>query len=275
MMDSGAPAYLRTHPLTTDRIADMQDRARNDVNKNRAVKNSLDFYLNQTMAKLEQQGQGSDLLLTKEYFQNQANQTSSIRKMQGQFGLSLIALRENKPDEAEKLLQKSKEISTQISASQVAPRSTFVFDLTLAQIALQKKNFTAAQNAALQVMKTNPSSKAAGVLLVQAYFAGGKNAEGIAWLVQKTKTQKDDVTWWNLLAQGYAQSNQPSRYHAAIAERYASEGALPAAIQQLNIAQQEGTKDFYELSEIEARRRQLEFLYIEELKDNGRLPRGN
>ena len=275
MMDSGAPAYLRTHPLTTDRIADMQDRARNDVNKNRAIKNSLDFYLNQTIAKLEQQGQGSELLQTKEYFQNQANQTSSIRRMQGQFGLSLIALRENKLDEAEKLLQKSKEISMQINVSQVAPRSTFVFDLTLAQIALQKKNFTATQNAALQVMKTYPSSKAAGVLLVQAYYAEGKNAEGIAWLVQKTKVQKDDVTWWNLLAQGYLQSNQPSRYHAAVAERYASEGALPAAIQQLNIAQQEGTKDFYELSEIEARRRQLEFLYLEELKDNGRLPKGS
>jgi predicted Zn-dependent protease len=132
-----------------------------------------------------------------------------------------------------------------------------------------------AQNTALQVMKTHPNSKAAGVLLVQAYYAGGKNTEGIAWLVQKTKVQRDDVTWWNLLAQGYAQSNQPSRYHAAIAERYASDGALPAAIQQLNMAQQEGAKDFYELSQIEARRRQLEFLYIEELKDNGRLPKGN
>jgi predicted Zn-dependent protease len=50
---------------------------------------------------------------------------------------------------------------------------------------------------------------------------------------------------------------------------------LPAAIQQLIIAKQSGTVDFYSLSEIEARKNQLEFLYREELKDNGKLPKTN
>ena len=132
-----------------------------------------------------------------------------------------------------------------------------------------------AQNISLKVLKANPSSKAAGVLLVQSYYASGQINEGVKWLVEKTAMQKDDITWWNLLAQGYAEQNNQTKYHAAIAEKYVCEGALPAAIQQLIIAKQEGTKDFYILSEIEARKRQLEFLYIEELKDNGRLPKSN
>jgi predicted Zn-dependent protease len=273
--DTTVPAYVRTHPLTSDRIADMQDRTRNDQNKNRPIKNSLDFYLNQTMAKIEQQGQGSDLLQTKDFFLGQANSKLTIRMMQGHFGLSLVALQEINIDEAEKQLIKSKELASQLSSSDIAPKNTYVFDITNAQIAMAKKNFTLAQNISAQMIKSFPSSKAAGVLLVQAYSAGGKTSEGIDWLVQKTKVQKDDITWWNLLAQGYAEQNNQVKYHAAIAEKYVCEGALPAAIQQLIIAKQSGAGDFYSLSEIEARKNQLEFLYREELKDNGKLPKTN
>jgi predicted Zn-dependent protease len=253
----------------------MQDRTRNDQNKNRPIKNSIDFYLNQTMAKIEQQGQGSDLLQTKEFYIGQTNSKSTIRLMQGHFGLALVALQENKSEEAEKQLLKSKELASQLSPNEIAPKSTSVFDITSAQIAMTKKNFTLAQNISGQVIRTFPNSKAAGVLLVQAYYAGGKTAEGITWLVQKTKVQKDDITWWNLLAKGYAEQNNQAKYHAAVAEKYVCEGALPAAIQQLSIAKQSSTGDFYSLSEIEARKSQLEFLYLEELKDNGKLPKTN
>jgi predicted Zn-dependent protease len=54
-----------------------------------------------------------------------------------------------------------------------------------------------------------------------------------------------------------------------MAEKYVLEGALPAAIQQLKIAKQEGDGDFYQLSAVEARARQLESLYLEDLKDRG------
>ncbi|WP_281970113.1 MULTISPECIES: M48 family metalloprotease [unclassified Polynucleobacter] len=273
--DSTVPAYVRTHPLTSDRIADMQDRSRNDQNKNRPTKNSIDFYLNQTMAKIEQQSQGSDLLQTKDFFKGQTYSKSNVRMMQGHFGLALVALQEVNIEKAEKQLLKSKELASQLSSNEILPKNTYVFDITNAQIAMAKKNFTLAQNISAQVIKSYPRSKAAGVLLVQAYYAGGKNSEGIAWLVQKTKVQKDDITWWNLLAKGYAEQNNQAKYHAAIAEKYVCEGALPAAIQQLNIAKQSSTGDFYSLSEIEARKNQLEFLYREELKDNGKLPKTN
>jgi len=275
VMDSGVPTYVRTHPLTSDRIADMQDRARNDESKNKPVKNSLDFYLNQTMAKVEQQGQASDLYQTREFFNSQIGSRKLISNLQGHFGLALIALKEKQTEVAEIELSKSKELSNQLSSKEISPRNTFVFDLTSAQIALAKKDYTQAQNIASKVLKAYPYSKAAGVMLVQSYFAAGKTNDGIKWLLQKTAVQKDDVTWWTLLAQGYAEQNNQPKYHAAIAEKYACEGALPAAIQQLSIAKQESTNDFYLLSEIEARKKQLEFLYIEELKDNGKYPKSN
>ena len=109
-------------------------------------------------------------------------------------------------------------------------------------------------------------------MLVESLLAAGKVKEATDWLVLKTKYQKDDAIWWNFLAQGYALQNQSSLYHAAIAEKYVCEGALPAAIEQLRIAREESTGNFYQLSELDARKRQLETLYREDIRENGRPP---
>jgi len=271
IMDSGVPAYVRTHPLTTDRIGDMEDRVRGDQNKTRALKNSIDFYLNQTIAKIEQMNQASDAIPLKEYLNNLSTSKNLIKAMQSNFGLSLVALREKQPMEAERLLNKSKELFLKISPAEISPRSNFVFNMTAGQIELAKGNFVQSKNIALKMINDFPQSKAAGVLLVQTYYSSGQIKEGIRWLEQKTKIQKDDTTWWTFLAEGHAKLNNSLGYHAAIAEKYVCEGALPAAIQQLTIAKEEGVGNFYQLSELEARKNQLEFLYREELKSNGRL----
>jgi predicted Zn-dependent protease len=273
IMDSGVPAYVRTHPLTSDRIADMQDRVRVAGIKTNNPKNSLDFYLNQTIARFEQDGGASEISKLKEYFFSQETSTDPIVQVQGYFGKSLVAIQERKLEEAEKNLLKSRDLSLNINSQILSSKSTEVFDLTLGQIAIQKKNYTQAKNYAEQTMRAFPASKAAGVLYVQSLFASGRIGEGVSWLEKRTKIQKDDVTWWTYLAEGYERLNRQSAYHAAIAEKYVCEGALPAAIQQLVIAKESSTGDFYQLSEIEARKNQLELLYREELKENGKLPK--
>jgi predicted Zn-dependent protease len=52
--DSGIPAYVRTHPLSLERAADMQNRIREQVPGK--LSTSIDFYLVQVLAKIEQQG---------------------------------------------------------------------------------------------------------------------------------------------------------------------------------------------------------------------------
>lgn len=91
-MDSGVPAYVRTHPLTVERIADMQDRARfQEVKK---LPQSQEFYLMQSIAKLEQQGSPSILPNTIQYFEVQAQAKEPLKSMQGYYGLALSAIKE-------------------------------------------------------------------------------------------------------------------------------------------------------------------------------------
>ena len=95
----------------------------------------------------------------------------------------------------------------------------------------------------------------------------------MSWLENKTKLDKTDSLWWNYLAKIYQQENKLVLYHASIAEKYVAEGALPAAIQQLKIASEISGNNFYQSSELEARKRQIEVLYREDLIENGRLER--
>jgi predicted Zn-dependent protease len=95
----------------------------------------------------------------------------------------------------------------------------------------------------------------------------------LSWLEAKTKTDKADSIWWNYLAKTYEQDNKLALYHAAVAEKYVAEGALPAAIMQLKIASEMSTNNFYQASEFEARKRQVEQLYREDLIETGRLER--
>jgi predicted Zn-dependent protease len=55
--------------------------------------------------------------------------------------------------------------------------------------------------------------------------------------------------------------------HQAQAEAYVLQGSLPAAIEQLQLAQKTGDGDFYQLSSVEARLRDLRQQFEQETKE--------
>lgn len=270
IMESGVPAYVRTHPLNIERISDMQDRARNVTQKK--IASSLEFHLMQSRARLEQQGRYSDLDETRQLFESQAQSASSPQKMmQGLYGLAILSLKQKKLDEAESYLKKTREAAQAIAApGSPITKTSLALEVTSAEIALARKKYDQAMTSAQLAIKLQPNSKAAAVTLAEAQFSSGKVSDAVLWLKQKTKQQKEDGDWWDLLARGYAMQNKKTLHHAALAEKFAIEGALPGAIEQLRIARQEGDGDFYQLSEVDARSRQLQAQYREELKDAGK-----
>jgi predicted Zn-dependent protease len=60
--------------------------------------------------------------------------------------------------------------------------------------------------------------------------------------------------------------------HFALGEKYALEGAWPSAIEQLKIARSASGSDYYQGSSIDARLRELQRQYRDELKEQGKLP---
>ena len=266
IMDSGVPGYLRTHPLTTDRIADMQDRART-VSQNR-VPSALEFYLVKARARIEQSGSTSGLFDLRNLFESLSKQASPEKQMEGFYGLALVAQRQGRFDQAEGFLQKARAVAQNVLApGSPVQRQSLSFDYTASELALARGKPEEALQYAQNAAKMDPFSFSAAVATVNAELRLGRVNEAITLLRAKTKAQPNETIWWDLLARAYDQDKKIGLRHYALAEKFATEGAWPSAIEQLKIARSAASNDFYLGSVIDARLRVFQNQYREEQKE--------
>jgi len=271
VMDKGVPAYVRTHPLTTDRIADMQDRARRVAT--RTVPTAVEFHFIKARARMEQSGTSSGLYDLKNTFESLSRQPQAGKQMEGVYGLSLITQRQGKIDQAEIYLQQARNLA-QASSAPGSPvqRQSLSLDITASELALAKGKGAEALQIAQVTLRTYPQSYAAGAATINADLALGRTNDAIAWLKARTRLQPNEIVWWSLLSKAYDQAKNVPMRHFALGEKYALEGAWPSAIEQLKIARSAGGSDYYQGSSIDARLREMQRQYQDELKEQGKIP---
>ena len=272
IMDKGGPpSYVRTHPLTTDRIADMQDRAR--TVPPRTVPTAIEFYFIKARARMEQAGTSSGMYDLKNTFESFSKQAQVGRQMEGFYGLALIAQRQGKIDQAETYLAQARNLAQAASApGSPIQRQSLSLDITASELALAKGRGEEALQIAQVTLRAYPQSYAAGAAMVNAYLKLGRTNDAIAWLKARTRTQPNEVVWWSLLSSAYDQAKNVPMLHYALGEKYALEGAWPSAIEQLKIARSAGGADYYQGSSIDARLREMQRQYQDELKEQKKNP---
>jgi predicted Zn-dependent protease len=108
--------------------------------------------------------------------------------------------------------------------------------------------------------------------MINADLALGRTNDAITWLKARTRLQPNEVVWWNLLSKAYDQAKNVPMRHYALGEKYALEGAWPSAIEQLKIARSASGSDYYQGSSIDARLREMQRQYRDELKEQGKIP---
>ena len=269
IMDSGVPSYVRTHPLTTDRIADMQDRARNIANRN--VPTAVEFYFIKARARMEQSGNSSQMYDLRNTFDSLSKQSSPGKQMEGFYGLALVAQKQGKFDQASSYLQQARNLANSASApGSPIQRQSLSLDITASELALAKGKGDEALQIAQATLKAFPQSYAAGAAMMNAYLKLGRTNDAITWLKARTRLQPNEVVWWAMLSNAYDQAKNVPMRHYALGEKYALEGAWPSAIEQLKIARSSGGADFYQASSIDARLREMQKQYQEELKEQGK-----
>ena len=269
IMDSGVPSYVRTHPLTTDRIADMQDRARNIPSRN--VSTTVEFYFIKARARMEQSGSSSQMYDLKNTFESLSKQPAPGKQMEGVYGLALVAQKQGKLDQAVAYLQQARNLANSASApGSPIQRQSLVLDITSSELALAKGKNEEALQIAQTTLRAYPQSYAAGAAMMNAYLKLGRTNDAITWLKARTRLQPTEVVWWTMLSNAYDQAKNVPMRHYALGEKYALSGAWPAAIEQLKIARSSGGADFYQASSIDARLREMQKQYQEELKEQGK-----
>ena len=264
IMESGVPGYVRTHPLTTDRIADMQDRVRGLAKPK--VSSSTEFYLLKARARLIQTTSSSNYPELKQFYESLARKSEPAKQLEGNYGLALLGLKQQRIVDAENYLQKSR-VLLQTLSSQGSPiqRSSLSIEATAIDILYAKSQHEQGLKHLSQVRATHPNSRAFNLLMIEGQLKTRQYDQAIAWLKSQSRSQPENPIWWDLLSKAYAQSGKRALQHATLAEKYVADGAWIAAIEQMRLAKTAGDADFYQASEIEARARQIQEMYRQEL----------
>ena len=253
--ERAAPAYVRTHPLTTERIADIQNRIR-DVRYRQRV-DSPEFQLMRARIRVLQNDSGQGLRDVRQAFEEQLRSGQNWSQPSAHYGLALVLQRQRD------LTGARTELAT---ARQLLPvRSPMIekFGIELTQEAGDRVGAIGLARAARLAF---PQSR----MLAQAYAGAlqfdNRHVDALAFLREQILLYRQEVMLHVMMAKSYAALRNDLLQHKSLAESYFLGGNLRAALNQLQLARRAGGSDFYESSQIDARTREIQALIAEREK---------
>ncbi len=239
--DSNAPAYLRTHPLTSDRIADMESRS--ESTPYHQVQDSIEFQLVRARLRAQENSPADAVLAARDILKDKrySNETAA------RYTLATALLRARQFKEAEAEVQKL--LSGPYGSNPM-----------IRQLAAYSAQAAGNQSLALQryqaACMAYPGYRPLQYGYIAALLAAGHNTDALATVDKQLALYPLDRRLWHLAAQTHAQLGQRLLSHSAQAEAEALSGNLPAAIEQITLGIKAGDGNFQEMSAAEARRRE-------------------
>ncbi|MEF8733573.1 MAG: M48 family metalloprotease [Candidatus Accumulibacter meliphilus] len=249
--ENNAPVYLRSHPLTVERISDMQNRSQNA--SYRQVADGPDFYL--VRAKLRAQAVPPGEAVSE--FSKQLREKKYASEVATRYGLTYSLL------QAKNVAAAQKELGALLALKVSSP---LIAGLA-ARTEIAAGNQAGAAKIYRDALQRYPQSKALVYGYAEALLAGRQYEQSLQFLESQLQLYSSDYKLYGLQAKTYAALGKRLQQHRAQAEFYLLQGQLGAAVEQLQFAQQAGDGDFYEKSAVDARLRDLRVLLAEEAKE--------
>lgn len=239
--ETGAPTYLRTHPLTFERVADVQNRIQ--AIPFRQVPDSLEFHL--VRARLQaREGAPQDAV---RYFDQIIDGRKFANEAAVRYGLTVALLRAGDTRRA----------SAQLAGLQRLGASNPMIDALAAQTLISSGEMEKGLGTYRAALGSNPGRRVLVYGYADALIGARRAREAAEFLATKLDTRSPDPRLYELQARAYAGMERRLLQHQAQAEAHVLRGDLRAAIEQLQIAQRAGDGDFYQKSAVEARLREL------------------
>jgi len=235
LLEGNAPTYLRTHPVTNERIADMANRV--DQTPYRPVPSSLDFHL--VRAKLQTLQKNPTEAIT---FFNRALSTNKFGNPVAQrYGLVYALMQNHQLDiAAHEFAPLRKYVQTNAMISTLAGKLRRAG--AIADPKISDFYQTATQNF--------PQYRALIYDYCNVLFEDKQLNRSVSLLNQQTTLHPNDPHLYELQAKTYAALGRHQEEHHALAYFYILHGNLRGAIEQLELAKHAGD-NFQELSTIE------------------------
>lgn len=250
LYENNAPGYLRTHPLTTERIADMGNRIQ--LRPYKQVPDSLDFTL--VRAKIRAMEGGADEAVAD--FESRLKDKKFASEPATRYGLARAYLRNKNVKSAEAQLAELHRLKV----------ASPMIETLAAELRSKQNDFTGAVRILRAASDRYPEDRAVAYELAEALLASQKADEAQKFVTTDLQSHTTDFRMYALQARAYAMQGKQLRQHWAQGEAYALQGQLLPAIEQLQLAQKSPDGDFYDRSQIDARLRDLKARQMEEMK---------
>jgi predicted Zn-dependent protease len=245
--ETNAPSYVRTHPLTFERIADVQNRV--EALPYRQVPDSLAFGFVRARLQVEQYAPRDAIA----HFEDVLRERKTVSEPAARYGLILALLRVNDVQRA------SREMTTLKSE---VPDGAMVAALA-GRVKAAAGDVQGALRLYAEAVQRFPRQRTLTYGYARALLDAKRPREALEVVDDALQLARADHRLYQIQARAYAALGRRLQEHRAQAEAYVLLGNLSGAIDQLQIGLKSGDGNYYELSSAEARLRELRALDAE------------
>lgn len=249
---AGGGSYVSTHPLSIQRMSDIQGRLNNAPGARHV--DSDDFWFIRARMRILQARDAQAQRGATQILREEARALSGARQAAAWYGQGLAALARNDLDGAREALAQAR------SGGRNSP---YLADLDI-RIAVAAKDNAQALSLARAAWRQWPDRRSLAFALGESLQRAGQDKEAVGFLRERARQWgESEPRFHQLLAQSEERLGNRAPARLAMATYYELTGALPSAVSQLNQARGL-SKDFYEQSQIDVRIREVKARMEEE-----------
>jgi predicted Zn-dependent protease len=240
--DSDAPSYLRSHPVTYERVAEAADRAQGK--SYRQVADSADFHYVRALVR-SYQGTPQQAVA---WFDEALKERKFSSEAATRYGLVAALLRGEQFDRA---LAELGALETR------APRHAMIEGVA-GQLLMQSGRIDQAVRRYETALASFPNHRQLIYDYPDALLKAKRAGDAARFVDSQLQLTPQDGLLHRIAARTYATLGQPLKEHLHQGEFYAWNGNLRGAADQLGLAIKSGGGDFYQRSAVESRLRALQ-----------------
>ena len=249
---SGVPEFLRTHPLTPDRVAEAESRAARYARGESAEGTDFLHIRNKIYATL---GTRPDDIVR--YFEEKLRDGSAPDAAVARYGYALALLRGAHFERARE------EITRLVAASP----DYVPYRIAQGQAEVAAGNFDAALEIFDDTLRAHPDHDALAQYYADALMKSGRAADAKPLLRERIRANPGDPRLYAMFARAAGESGALFESYQALAEHHYLSGDLERALDQLYTARRHAGDSFYAMASVDAR--------IQEIQDELRRLRDN
>jgi len=260
---SGA-VYASTHPLSIQRMSDMENRARNLQLSAIDHQDSADFWFVRAKLRIMQARASSTLGNNMSYALAELERETTLagaRASAAWYGLAYAAMQRNDSARTRDYLRRAGWAGDDKHNPDIPPDYPPIANLAVALLLKQEK-WEAALALSREAVRQWPDDLESALTRTDALQTTGQHDEAVNFLAQALLRWPQEARLYQLQAISFERLQQGVQARRSMAAYYEKMGALPAAVEQLRQARAM-SRDFYTQTQLDVHIRQLQETLME------------